>query len=86
VGPEAVEHDAAITLKGAVPETLEIDLGRMSLCDLVVTKQTGMQESKSGTDTGDDSEEESRSVDLIEGESKFGDTELEALVLKEGPQ
>ncbi len=45
-----------------------------------------MQESKSSTDTGDDNEEEFRSVGPIEGESKFEDTELEELVLKEGPQ
>jgi predicted aspartyl protease len=38
VGPGTVEHDAAITLRDAAPGALEIDLGRMSLCDSVVTE------------------------------------------------
>jgi hypothetical protein len=58
----------------------------MSLCDSVVTEQTNMPMSESDTDTGDDSEEELQSVEPIEGESEFRDTELEELVLKEGPQ
>jgi hypothetical protein len=45
-----------------------------------------MWESESDTDTGDDSEEELRSVGPIEGKSEFGDTKLEELVLKEEPQ
>jgi hypothetical protein len=36
VGPKAVEHDAVVTLKSIAPETLEVDLGKMSLCDSVV--------------------------------------------------
>jgi predicted aspartyl protease len=86
VSLEAVEHDVAVTLKSAALETLEVDLGKMSPCDDVVTKQTNMRESESDTDMGDDSEEELRSVGPIEEESEFGDTKLEELVLKEGPQ
>ncbi len=65
---------------------MEVNLGKMSLCDSVVTEQTNMPMSESDTDTGDDSEEELQSVEPIEGESEFRDTELEELVLKEGPQ
>jgi hypothetical protein len=83
---KAVEHDAAITLKNVSPETLEVNLGKMSLCDSIMTEQTNMPMSESDTNTGDDSEEELKSVEPIEGESEFEDTELEELVLKEGPQ
>jgi predicted aspartyl protease len=86
VSSEAVEHDVVVTLKHVSPETLEVNLGKMSLCDSVVNEQTNMPMSESDTDTGDDSEEDLQSVEPIEGESKFGDTELEELVLKEGPQ
>ncbi len=86
VSSEVVEENVAATLKNVSPGTLEVDLGKMSLCDSVVPEQTNMQMSESDTDTSDDSEEELQSVGPIEGESEFEDTELEELVLKEGPQ
>jgi hypothetical protein len=86
VSSEAVEHDATVTLKSASPETLEVDLGKMSLYDSVVNKQANVSVSESDTDADDDSEEGLQLVEPIDEESEFGNTELEELVLKEGPQ
>jgi hypothetical protein len=80
-----VEHDATVTLKSASPETLEVDLGKMSLYDSVVNKQADVPVSESDTDADTDSEG-LQSVEPIDEESEFGNTELEELVLKEGPQ
>jgi hypothetical protein len=44
------------------------------------------RESKSDSDSNEDSNEGTQPVGLVEGESKFGDTELEDLVMLEGPQ
>jgi len=41
---------------------------------------------ESDTDEDDDSEEELQSMEPMNEGSEFGDTELEELVLKEGPQ
>jgi hypothetical protein len=57
VSSEVVEHDATVTLKSASPETLEVDLGKMSLYDSVVNKQANVPVSESDTDADDDSEE-----------------------------
>jgi hypothetical protein len=38
VNSEALEHEAAVTLKSATSETIEVDLGRISLCDYVVNE------------------------------------------------
>ncbi len=81
-----MEHDATVTLKSASPETLEVDLGKMSLYDFVVNRQANVSVSEFDTDPDDDSEEGLQSVEPIDEESKFGNTELEELVLKEGPQ
>jgi len=40
VSSEVLKCDAAITLESASSETLAVDLGKVSLCDPVVTKQT----------------------------------------------
>ncbi len=45
-----------------------------------------MPKSESDTDTDDDGEEGLQSPEPINEESEFGNTELEELVLKEGPQ
>jgi hypothetical protein len=86
VSSEAVEHDATVTLKSASPEALEVDLGKMSLYDSVVNKHADVPVSESDTDVDNDSEEGFQSVGPIYEESKFENTELEELVLKEGPQ
>ncbi|CAK9253747.1 unnamed protein product [Sphagnum jensenii] len=86
VNSEALEHDAAVTSKSASSETLEVDLGKMSLYDSVVNEQVNVLKLESNTDADDDSEEGLQSVEPINEESEFGNTELEELVLKEGPQ
>ncbi len=45
-----------------------------------------MKKLESDTDEDDDSEEEFQSMEPMNEGSEFGDTELEELVLKEGPQ
>jgi hypothetical protein len=42
-------------------------------------------ESKSDSDSDENTDDESQTVDVINGQSEFGDTELEELVLSEGP-
>ncbi len=86
VSSEAVEHDATVTLKSASPETLEVDLGKMSLYDSVMNKHANVPVSDSDTNADDDNEEGLQSVEPIDEESEFGNTELEELVLKEGPR
>jgi hypothetical protein len=86
VSSEALKCDAAITLESASSETLAVDLGKVSLCDPVVTKQTNALMSDSNTDADDDSEGVLQLVEPIDDKSEFGNTELEDLVLKEGPQ
>jgi hypothetical protein len=86
VSLEAVEHDATVTLKSASPETLEVDLGKMPLYDSVVNKQVDVPVLESDTDADTDNEEGLQSVEPIDEESEFGNTELEELVLKDGPQ
>ncbi len=86
VSSEAVEHDATVAMKSASPEALEVDLGKMSLYDSDVNKQADVLVSEFDTDADTDSEEGLQSVEPIDEESEFGNTELEELVLKEGPQ
>ncbi|CAK9877976.1 unnamed protein product [Sphagnum jensenii] len=86
VNSEALEHDATAASKSTSSETLEVDLGKMSLYDSVVNEQVNVSKSESDTDADDDSEEGLQSVEPINKESEFGNTELEELVLKEGPQ
>jgi hypothetical protein len=81
-----MEHDAIVTMKSASPEALEVDLGKMSLYDSVVNKQADVPVSEFDTDADIDSEEGLQSVEPIDEESEFRNTELEELVLKEGPQ
>jgi hypothetical protein len=85
VSLEAVEHDAAVTLKNVSPKTLEVDLGKMSLYDSVVNKHANVSMLESDTNADDDSEEGLQSMEPIHEEFEFGNTELEELVLKEGP-
>jgi predicted aspartyl protease len=80
---ETMECDVAITLESASSEILEVDLEKMSLCDPVETEPTSVPVSDSDTD--DDSDGGLQSVEPIDDKSEFGNTELEKLVLKEGP-
>ncbi len=86
VNSEALEHDDAVASKSASSETLEVDLGKMSLYDFVVNEQMNVPKLESDTDADDEGEEGLQSTEPINEESEFGNTELEELVLKEGPQ
>jgi hypothetical protein len=86
VSSEVQECDAADTPKSAPPETLKVEFGKMSLYDSVENEQTNMSVSESDTDVDDDSDEGIQSAEPIDEESEFGNTKLDELVLKEGPQ
>jgi hypothetical protein len=81
---ETMERDAAVTLESASSKILEVDLEKMLLCDLVETEPMSVPVSDSDTD--DDSDEGLQSMEPIDDKFEFGNTELEELVLKEGPQ
>jgi predicted aspartyl protease len=81
VSSETMERDAAITLESASSEILEVDLEKMTLCE-----PTNMPVSDFDTDADDDGDGGLQSVEPIDDKSEFGSTELEELVLKEGPQ
>jgi hypothetical protein len=49
-----------------------------------IHKQMITQESESDSDSNEDSSEGTQSVGPVDGESEFGDTELEELVMMEG--
>jgi hypothetical protein len=80
-----MERDAAVTLESASSEILEVDLKKM-LCDPGETEPTNVPVSDSDTDADDDSDGGLQSVEPIDDKSEFRNTELEELVLKEGPQ
>ncbi len=84
VNPETMERDVAVTLESASSEILEVDIEKMSLCDPVETERTNV--SMLDSDTDDDSDGGLQSVEPIDDKSEFGNTELEKLVMKEGPQ
>jgi hypothetical protein len=86
VNSETLEHEAAVTVKSTSSEALEVDLGKMLLYDSVMDEQVKVPKSESDTDADDDSEEALQSVEPTNEKSEFADTELEELVLKEGPQ
>ncbi|CAM6002622.1 unnamed protein product [Sphagnum balticum] len=86
VNSETLEHEVAVIVKSTSSEALEVDLGKMLLYDSVMDEQVKVPKSESDTDADDDSEEALQSVEPTNEESEFADTELEELVLKEGPQ
>jgi len=86
VSSEALGRNVAVTLESALSETLEVDLEKMSLCDPVVTEQMNAPVSDFNTDVDDHSDGGLQSVEPVDDKSEFGNTELEELVLKEGPQ
>jgi hypothetical protein len=81
VSSETMERDAAVTLESAPSEILEVDLEKMTLCE-----PTNMPVSDSDTNADDEGDGGLQSVEPIDDKSEFGSTELEELVLKEGPQ
>jgi len=57
-----------------------------SWCADGISRQMSAQESESESDSSEDADEAAQLEGLVEGESEFGDTELEKLVMLEGPQ
>ncbi|CAK9873789.1 unnamed protein product [Sphagnum jensenii] len=65
---------------------LDMDIGNPSLCDPIMAGQMDALVSDSDTDANDDCEGRLRLIEPIDDEPEFGNTELEILVLLEGPQ
>ncbi|CAM6058460.1 unnamed protein product [Sphagnum tenellum] len=58
VNSGTLEHGAAVTVKGASSEALDVDLGKVLLYDSVEDEQVNVSKSESDTDADDHSEEE----------------------------
>ncbi len=61
-------------------------VGNPSLCDPIMARQMDALVSNLDTDTNDDYDERPQLVEPNGDEPNFGNTELENLVLLEGPQ
>jgi len=84
---EALVRDADVVLEGThLNGNLDVDFGNLLLCDPIMTGQTDTMVSDSNTDVDDDCEGGLQLVEPIDDEPEFGNTELENLVLVEGPQ
>ncbi|CAM6072280.1 unnamed protein product [Sphagnum tenellum] len=83
---ETLGRDAAIAL-GDTPLNggLDVDFGKLSLGDPIMTGQMDTMVLNSDIDTADDCEGGHQLVEPIDDEPEFGNTELENLVLVEGP-
>jgi predicted aspartyl protease len=84
---ETLGRDAAIVVE-AKPFNgdLDVDFGKLSLGDPILTGQTNTMVSDSDTDTAEDCEGGHQLIEPIDDEPEFGNTGLENLVLVEGPQ
>ncbi|CAK9870502.1 unnamed protein product [Sphagnum jensenii] len=84
---EALVRDAIVALEDThLNGGLDMDFGNSSLCDPIMTGQMDMMVSDSDTNADDDCEGGLQLVEPIDDEPEFGNTELENLVLVEGPQ
>jgi hypothetical protein len=82
---ETMIRDDADALKHA-PGNLNAVVRQLSLYEHGINERMDTQESDSDSDTNGDCNEGTQLVDPIDGKSEFGNTELEDLVLLEGPQ
>jgi hypothetical protein len=84
---EILMRDVATALENThLNGDLDVDIGNPSLCDPIMAGQMDALVSNSDTDAYDDCEGGFQLVEPIDDEPKFGNTELENLVLLEGPQ
>jgi len=67
-------------------EGVDVLMGKPCVDEDIETQQLDAQVSGSDSDTSEDCEEECQRPRPISDESEFGNTELEELVLMEGPQ
>jgi predicted aspartyl protease len=79
------DRDDANTLRYAHGNSDAVD-GLSSLWEHGTNEQIIAQESESDSDSNEDSNEGTQPVGPVDGESEFGDIELEDLVMLEGPQ
>ncbi|CAK9860150.1 unnamed protein product [Sphagnum jensenii] len=82
---EIMIRDDADALKHA-PGNLDAMVGLSSLYEYGTNERMDTQEPDLDSDTSEDYNEGTQLVGPIDGESEFGNTELEELVLLEGPQ
>ncbi len=68
------------------PAKLDVEDGSSSWYAHGTSQRMVTQESESEADSNEDSDEGSQPEIPVEGESEFGDTELENLIRNEGPQ
>ncbi|CAK9263082.1 unnamed protein product [Sphagnum jensenii] len=78
-------RDDANALRHA-PRNSDVVDGLSSLWEHGTNEQMIAQESESDSDSNEDSNEGTHPVGPVDGESEFGDTELEDLAMLEGPQ
>ncbi|CAK9861539.1 unnamed protein product [Sphagnum jensenii] len=87
--PEATGEGTAVNRENSVRTPLnggwDVDFGKLSLGDPIMTRQTDTMVSDSDTDTTDDCEGGHQLVEPIDDEPEFGNTGLENMVLVEGP-
>ncbi len=82
----ALNSEALMQSDSCTDEKFVRRTGSPCVGDKVETQQLGEQVSSSDSDASEHSEEEPQRLELISDESEFGDTEIEKLVLREGPQ
>jgi hypothetical protein len=75
-----------IVFERQAPGITEVRRGASYLSRQDTDEQLAELESESDSGSSKESDEENQAGDTVEGESEFGNTELEALVSKEGPQ
>ncbi|CAK9864154.1 unnamed protein product [Sphagnum jensenii] len=80
VNLEPQGQNATMSTKGTSIESLGVNLEELSL-----NSSEDVSEAASDTNTKEDNAEEARTMEQLDVASEFGDTELEELVLKEGP-
>jgi len=84
---ETLMQDVAAALENThLNGDLDVDIGNPSLCDPIMAGQMDAVVSESDIDVDDDCEGGLQLVGPIDDEPKFGNSELENLVLLEGPQ
>jgi len=83
---QALNSEALMQSDSCTAEKFDKMMGNPCGGDNVETQQLGEQVSGSDSDASEHSEEESQRLEPIGDESEFGDTEIEELVLREGPQ
>ncbi len=84
---EILGRDVAVALEAKpLNGDLDVDFGKLSLGDPILTEQTDTMVSDLDTDTAEDCEGGHQLIEPIDDEPEFGNTGLENLVLVEGPQ